>query len=76
MDEPVLARPTRRRFLAFLGLAAAGGAAAALAATELGKTAGPAQPAPSGAPGSTRREAALDTPPPSSCAPPRRAWPA
>jgi len=50
MAEPVLARLTRRRFLAFLGLAAAGGAAAALAATELGKTAGPAQPAPSGAP--------------------------
>src|ERR1700690_3222881 len=50
MVEPVLARLTRRRFLAFLGLAAAGGAATALAATELAKTPGPAQPAASGGP--------------------------
>ena len=50
MAEPVLARLTRRRFLAFLGLAAAGGAAAAVAATEFTKTAGPAQSAASAAP--------------------------
>ncbi len=50
MDEPILARLTRRRFLAFLGLAAAGGAATALAANELVRTAGSAQSAASGAP--------------------------
>ena len=48
MIEPLTARLSRRRFLAFLGLAAAGGAAAALAATELVRTAGVAQPQASG----------------------------
>ena len=44
MDEPVQARLSRRRFLASLGLAAAGGAAAVLAATELEGANGQARP--------------------------------
>ncbi len=48
MIEPHTTPLSRRRFLAFLGLAAAGGAAAALAATEIVGSAGPSQPLASG----------------------------
>jgi hypothetical protein len=48
VDEPVQARLSRRRFLASLGLAAAGGAAAVLAAAELEGVVGHAGPAASG----------------------------
>ena len=73
MDEPVLARLTRRRFLAFLGLAAAGGAAAAVAATEFTKTAGPAQSAASAAP-LIRRRPSRPTPVRTRARAPRRRW--
>ena len=49
MDRPIPARLSRRRFLASLGLAAAGGAAATVALAELVQTAGRAQPVASGA---------------------------
>lgn len=49
MDRPVPARLSRRRFLAWLGIAAAGGAATALAVAELAGTAARAQPTTSGA---------------------------
>ena len=49
MDRPVPVRLSRRRFLASLGVAAAGGAATALMATELARTAGRAEPAASAA---------------------------
>ena len=49
MDRPVPARLSRRTFLASLGVAAAGGAATALLATEFAHTAGRAEPAASGA---------------------------
>ena len=48
MDEPVHGRLSRRRFLASLGLAAAGGAAAVLAAAELEGIAGHAEPSATG----------------------------
>ena len=48
MDAPLQPRLSRRRFLASLGLAAAGGAAAVVAVAEIGSQVGRAQPAPSG----------------------------
>jgi len=48
VDAPLQPRLSRRRFLASLGLAAAGGAAAVVAVAEIGSQVGRAQPAPSG----------------------------